>query len=723
MKYVTAAGAWCNGEVAYIAWDIAAQIDGCIGFMVTRIHESGDDEGQHRILPTWVCFEDQSNPNWIAQDASVWPIQSMQWRDLTLRKSRNSTAVRPIGFRVHYEIVPVGLAGPHDTPLPASPTAPAAGPKGVPSYDGPRHPLTQIGEPTETNSITVTHDYGGDSDATKVSATFTNGILSTQSLLYQLEAIRKAPPKKLLMAAQSPDPATRARANMAKDDHLLAVLKKEIVKPASPIRKFLNGDVLEFVTRLLKRAEEEGGEVYLALYELTDPELVKLLVTNVKAKRAHVILSTAGSKDPNPAHTPKDQRKPVIWDTENTAARALLHAAAGDPSRVIDRMFNNSSHIGHNKFAVYVKDGVATAVMTGSTNWTPTGLCTQSNNSIIVEDEDLAGDYLEFWNKLKDDPQPNRVPYPDLVGANGKSTTVDGALPSNGKQGKALRTADAATHPSRDLQGAGSVTLWRSPNTDKVAVPKDVSEPPPDLAEVYDLMDHASAIFFLTFLPGEWAKNCIVEKAMELVDKPDGPLVLGACSSPKALPKPSDGSDPGGTYKDEHGKTRPLPMPAIWWPKGDQSRIAMIRAAAIDVPIGNFQPELLSAGNAIIHDKIVVIDPLNAEKCAVVTGSHNLGYKASYANDENMIIVRGNRPLAIAYAVHVLDLYDHYVFRARLEQDLRDQLKAGTIRSPEDAAAQADPHGLLPLDGGEFQNRYLQQDRELSAMGYFLDHL
>ena len=37
----------------------------------------------------------------------------------------------------------------------------------------------------------------------------------------------------------------------------------------------------------------------------------------------------------------------------------------------------------------------------------------------------------------------------------------------------------------------------------------------------------------------------------------------------------------------------------------------------------------------------------------MITGSHNLGFKASYANDENMLIVQGNQALAQAYAVHV----------------------------------------------------------------------
>jgi hypothetical protein len=106
MNLITRAGAWCNGEVAYIAWDVKDKIPNCVGFMVTRIHETGEDAGQRRILPTWVAFTDQNNPNWNEQDSSVWPIQNFEWRDLTLRKSRDTTNVRPIDFKVYYEIVP-----------------------------------------------------------------------------------------------------------------------------------------------------------------------------------------------------------------------------------------------------------------------------------------------------------------------------------------------------------------------------------------------------------------------------------------------------------------------------------------------------------------------------------------------------------------------------------------------------------------------------------------
>lgn len=83
--------------------------------------------------------------------------------------------------------------------------------------------------------------------------------------------------------------------------------------------------------------------------------------------------------------------------------------------------------------------------------------------------------------------------------------------------------------------------------------------------------------------------------------------------------------------------------------------------------IGDFKlDEALRApgGIAIIHDKILVIDPADAENCVVAFGSHNPGYRASYANDENLVVVRGHRGLAFAYAARVLDVYDHYRFRA-----------------------------------------------------------
>src|SRR5262249_1645618 len=155
-----------------------------------------------------------------------WPIQRFEWRDLTLRKSRDTTHVRPIDFDVHYEIVPVGLAGPGRTPVPASVTAPATDSAGKPSFEGAKHPLFQIGDPTKTATISVTHEFGNKNG--RVAATFTNGILSTQNLVRQLQSVNKAPPKKMLDAAHSGDKDERVAAGNRIENHLLATLKREI---------------------------------------------------------------------------------------------------------------------------------------------------------------------------------------------------------------------------------------------------------------------------------------------------------------------------------------------------------------------------------------------------------------------------------------------------------------------------------------------------------------
>ena len=193
--------------------------------------------------------------------------------------------------------------------------------------------------------------------------------------------------------------------------------------------------------------------------------------------------------------------------------------------------------------------------------------------------------------------------------------------------------------------------------------------------------------------------------------------MVGAISDPTALPNyvaPKKGEKKPPAKK---GAIK-LPPPAIWWPGGPGTQVAMVRAAAVRIPFGNLRPELLTAGHAIIHDKIIVIDPLDEKNCTLITGSHNLGYEASYCNDENFLIIQGNRDLAVSYAVHVLDFYEHYLMRARLEENIRKDIMAGKLTSYEEAAAQVVPHGLLSLTD-TWQKGKLES-KGPSTMSYFL---
>jgi phosphatidylserine/phosphatidylglycerophosphate/cardiolipin synthase-like enzyme len=190
-------------------------------------------------------------------------------------------------------------------------------------------------------------------------------------------------------------------------------------------------------------------------------------------------------------------------------------------------------------------------------------------------------------------------------------------------------------------------------------------------------------ILFAVFLPGRSGKTSVIEEAVKVGQAKPKLMVYGSVSDPTAMPN----------YVPPP-KTGPRPRnPATY----DQGNIHIVRAAALtksDI-IGNFEAELLKAGHAIIHDKIVVVDPLSP-KGFIVFGSHNLGYKASYENDENMLIISNNPTLIQAYAVHVLDLYDHYRYRAVL-LDLQDQHQEPT-------------DGFLSLDS-QWLNRWLKTNK------------
>jgi phosphatidylserine/phosphatidylglycerophosphate/cardiolipin synthase-like enzyme len=76
---------------------------------------------------------------------------------------------------------------------------------------------------------------------------------------------------------------------------------------------------------------------------------------------------------------------------------------------------------------------------------------------------------------------------------------------------------------------------------------------------------------------------------------------------------------------------------------------------------------LSQVGHAIVHSKVLVIDPLSNDP-VLVTGSHNFSTSASEKNDENLVIVRGHKKLTIAYATYVMSVYDHYRYRSYIRE-------------------------------------------------------
>jgi phosphatidylserine/phosphatidylglycerophosphate/cardiolipin synthase-like enzyme len=173
------------------------------------------------------------------------------------------------------------------------------------------------------------------------------------------------------------------------------------------------------------------------------------------------------------------------------------------------------------------------------------------------------------------------------------------------------------------------------------------------MQEIFDIISGAKqAVMFLLFQPGEPSIIGEASKAQKI--DPDI-LVKGAITDPESRNQ--------WDRVDLYHRTADMPDASV-------IDTSVISVAAVEDEFSFWRKELLKTSpyaHAVIHDKLIVIDPFS-EDCVVVTGSHNLGNKASYSNDENLVIIKGNKLLAEAYLTHVIDVYDHYRWRFLLQQ-------------------------------------------------------
>jgi phosphatidylserine/phosphatidylglycerophosphate/cardiolipin synthase-like enzyme len=366
------------------------------------------------------------------------------------------------------------------------------------------------------------------------------------------------------------------------------------------IRQFLSGDLRVEMLELLATTRTRGGEIYAALYELDDPELIDALVA--LGQRAHIVLSNGSIK-------PRDGEKSAAARKrdQNATGRARLLAGAVDVEA--SNRFISPGHLGHNKFVVFTDaKGKAKTAWSGSTNWTPTGLCTQLNNGLLIRDEAIAGEYLQQWRRLRE------------AGSEFPKSLVD----SNSQ----------AKQPRRDA------TVWFTRTRGQV-----------DLAALREVIDGAeSGLIFLMFMPGEKGILKDVRRRQQESDL----YIRGVVSE---LPDPQDESKVEATFLSG-GKAESHRLDVIQ-PEGRPHPIAWWAAEATHHEFTS------QVGFAIIHSKVLVADPFST-KAVVVTGSHNFSTSASGENDENFLIIRGDRALAEAYTVNVFSAWRHY--RARVAE-------------------------------------------------------
>lgn len=314
------------------------------------------------------------------------------------------------------------------------------------------------------------------------------------------------------------------------------------------------------------------------------------------------------------ANPNKPDAKGVVFPRDENRATAK---AAGIESLCIERLTNpavKNPPISHHKFIVLLQHGEPLAVLTGSTNFSLGGVYGQSNVVHVVEQPAVAAAYLQCWT---------------LMAAGPGHDALRAAL-------SALNRIPAAAPP----KGIGVIF---SPQRTLAA-----------LDWYADRAQQAGEALFMTFAFGMGARFQAAYR--------DGRAPLRYALLDKLL-------GPG--------------VPTAKRAAAEAEMLALRRQVENRFTVGNLLAtnkfdrwvrEVLPGLNThvrFIHTKIAIIDPLGRDP-VVISGSANFSESSTTENDENMLVIRGNRRVADIYLGEYMRLWSHYAFR-------------------EWAAAQADP--------------------------------
>lgn len=286
---------------------------------------------------------------------------------------------------------------------------------------------------------------------------------------------------------------------------------------------------------------------------------------------------------------------------------AIAAAELGD---VCTERTKPKSVISHNKFIVLLRDGQPEAVWTGGTNFSDGGIFGHSNVAHYFEDRDVAARFLRYWEALKADPD-----HATLIHA----VEALSPLPSTKKPPK-------------------GTTVVFSPRADLDAL---------NLYANYAM--GAKQGLMMTFAFG------INDVFKTVYRTSTAPFRLAL------LEKKTRPMKPGPERDAEEASIQAL--------RNMKENIFAIGSMITSSKIDGWVKERLSGLNSnvrYVHNKFMLIDPLGNDPI-VVAGSANFSAASATDNDENMIIVRGDKRVADIYLGEFMRLWSHHAFRESLQ--------------------------------------------------------
>ncbi len=276
----------------------------------------------------------------------------------------------------------------------------------------------------------------------------------------------------------------------------------------------------------------------------------------------------------------------------------------------------------HDKFFVLSQNGQPKAVWTGSTNLTENGIFGHSNLGHIVEDGAIAQAFLDDWHRLDADPEVDDV----------------------------YRDANETASPAPPTPETAPTTAVFSPRGTNLAA----------LDWYAKIAGGATGGLFMTFAFG------LHQKFKDVYRKNDSILRMALLEK--------EGNNPKTLAQDKKDvqaiRNRPNVVVAIG------NRIVTNSFDRWLAEMSKINPEVHVYW---VHTKYMLVDPLSASP-TVVTGSANFSKASTDTNDENMLVIRGDKRISDIYFGEYLRLYTHYAFREAVKFHLEKE-NAGTPES------------------------------------------
>lgn len=408
--------------------------------------------------------------------------------------------------------------------------------------------------------------------------------------------------------------------NLTPDEITNPQMKKEALDWLS---RHLDDALLKFITNA-KSEETLLGCFYEFHYEPVAEAFKKALDrgVNVKliidAKKNESIDKEGKFHESFPREANLRALKTAGIPTENTKGVVYLREA-------------KTSNIQHNKFIVSLdKNDNAKEVWTGSTNISMGGIHGQTNVGHWVRNSSVANQFEQYWQLLSTDPG----------GKDGEDRTTT------------LKKNNALKKEVEKLQQNILFSDWDDipQGVTTIFSPRSGSDILETYVRMFDNAENMACVtlafgindLFKDYLEDNTDANHISFLLLEKEDKPNS-------RSKKPF--------------------RPI---------GAKQNVYKSFGAYIEDNLYQWAKETSTRGLklnkhvAYIHSKFMLIDPLSNDP-VIVTGSANFSKASTNDNDENMLIIRGNKRVADIYYTEFNRLFNHYYFRSVYKKALENE--------------------------------------------------